>query len=175
MEKKLLGERARNIQDSRDQDVFLAGALAGGDSGKQASGYGPSVTYRRIHFSKQEGFQPTFLLINPDGETDSTHDIRILHRLSDPTPRRKRWRLTLFVLGPDREPVREAGVIFSISCPHNVHELAKGTAGQLGYHFEFAAAHDGVYRVEAKISIRGQFLADGFTFETLQGKCRRSS
>lgn len=48
-------------------------------------------------------------------------------------------------------------MIFSIICPHNVHKLAKGTAGQLGYHFEFAAAHDGVYRVEAEISPRDNF------------------
>lgn len=100
MQKNLLWERARNIQDSSDQDVFLSGGLPA-DSGKQTPRYGPPVTYRQIHFSTQEGFQLTSLLISPDGETDSTHDIRIFHRLSDFTPRRKRWRLTLFVFGPD--------------------------------------------------------------------------
>ncbi|MHB8707731.1 MAG: hypothetical protein ACYC9I_02545, partial [Desulfuromonadales bacterium] len=89
--------------------------------------------------------------------------------------RSKRWRLTLFVFGPDGEAVREAGGLFSIICPHNVHRMDKGTAGHLGYHVEFGAGHDGVYRVEAEISTRGQFLADGFNFEILQGRCRRSS
>ena len=174
MEKQFFGDGARRKKDGRDQDICFAGGLPA-DSGEQASGYGPPVTFRRIHFATQERFQLAFLLKNPDGETDSIHDFRIFHRLSDSTSRSKRWRLTLFVFGPDGEAVREAGGLFSIICPHNVHRMDKGTAGHLGYHVEFGAGHDGVYRVEAEISTRGQFLADGFNFEILQGRCRRSS
>lgn len=174
MEKQLFWAGARRKMDGRDQDICFAGGLPA-DSGEQVSGYGPPVSYRRIHFATQERFQLAFLLKNPDGETDSIHDSRILHRWSDSTSRSKRWRLTLFVFGPDGEAVREAGVIFSIICPHNVHRMDKATAGHLGYHVEFGAEHEGVYRVEAEILTRGQFLADGFTFEIIQGRCRRSS
>ncbi|MHB8707730.1 MAG: hypothetical protein ACYC9I_02540, partial [Desulfuromonadales bacterium] len=84
MEKQFFGDGARNKQDGSDQDVFLSGGLPA-DSGKQASRYGPPVTYQRIHFSTQERFQLPFPMENRDGETDSIHDFRIFHRLSDST------------------------------------------------------------------------------------------
>lgn len=134
-----------------------------------------SESYRKTHLSAQEGYRLAFLLKNSDGETDSVREFRNLHRLDDSSSRRKCWRLMLFIFGPDGEPVRDAGVVFTIICPHKVHKMEKGTWGQTGYHFEFEAAHDGVHRVETEIVTRGQFLVDDFSLEILQGIGRRSS
>ncbi len=80
----------------------------------------------------------------------------------------------LLILDPDGEPVRDAGVVFTLICPHNVHKMDIGTLVKAGYHFEFEAAHDGFYRVETEIVAKGQFLATDFAFEIFQGIGRSS-
>lgn len=131
--------------------------------------------YRKIHLSTQEGYRLAFLLKNSDSETGSVLQLRNLHRLDDSGSRRKSWRLTLFIFGPDGEAVRDAPVVFSIVCPHNVHRMDKGAWGQAACHFEFETAHDGAHRIETEIVIGGQLLVDDFPLEVLQSIGRRSS
>lgn len=129
-----------------------------------------SETYRRIHYSTQEGFQLAFLLKDCNGWADSIRDFRNqpVERFRNP---KKGRRLMLLVFGNDGNPIRDATVVFTIICPHNVQKMVRSTRGQIGYHFEFEAAQaaqDGIYRVEAEIATKGQYLTDSFSLEILK-------
>jgi hypothetical protein len=133
-----------------------------------------SEIYRKIHISTQEGYRLAFLLKDSDGETGPLGEFRNLQRLGDSSSRRNNRRLMLLILDPAGESVRDAGVVFTLICPHNVHKMDIGTLVQTGYHFEFEAAHDGFYRVETEIVAKGQLLATDFAFEIFQGIGRSS-